>query len=91
MRARRHAAAAAQLPLCSKLFLTGIVLFFKESSVQLVATVLVAFAAVCSKPGNPSQGGWPAHRADDYPNLGKQTSKHLTIDAFVTVFAVIRG
>ena len=24
-----------------------------------------AFAAVCSKPGNPSQGGWPAHRADD--------------------------
>src|SRR6185295_1416207 len=24
-----------------------------------------AFAAVCSKPGNPNQGGWPAHRADD--------------------------
>src|SRR3954449_7339414 len=41
----------------------------KVTNAEFVAAVFTdlpegAFAAVCSKPGNPNQGGWIARRAD---------------------------
>ena len=43
---------------------------FQITNAEFIAAVFTdlpegAFAAVCSKPGNPKQGGWRARRADD--------------------------
>jgi hypothetical protein len=43
---------------------------FQITNAEFIAAIFTdlpkgAFAAVCSKPGNPNQGGWPARRADD--------------------------
>ena len=43
---------------------------FQITNAEFIAAVFTdlpegAFAAVCSKPGNPNLGGWPARRADD--------------------------
>ena len=43
---------------------------FQITNAEFIAAVFTdlpegAFAAVCSKPGNPNQGGWYALRADD--------------------------
>ena len=43
---------------------------FQITNAEFIAAVFTdvpegAFAAVCSKPGDPDQGGWPARRADD--------------------------
>ena len=44
--------------------------FFQITNAEFIAAVFTdlpegAFAAVCSKPGNPNLGGWIARRADD--------------------------
>ena len=43
---------------------------FQITNAEFIAAIFTdlpkgAFAAVCSKPGNPNQGGWYARRADD--------------------------
>ena len=47
---------------------------FRITNAEFIAAVFTdlpegAFAAVCSKPGNPNLGGWIAHRADRVPTI----------------------
>ena len=47
---------------------------FQITNAEFIAAVFTdlpegAFAAVCSKPGNPNLGGWVARRADRVPTI----------------------
>jgi len=60
---------------------------FQITNAEFIAAVFTdlpegAFAAVCSKPGNPNLGGWVAHRADRVPTIVAEHNNYLGCSSF---------